>query len=368
MVSIDGAGETQSTVIYDHNFNIIKSINWPKSIGTFYSHVTKRLDLIPLQDEYVVMGLSSYGEDKFSNVLCDLHNSWEDNIETHGIPLAESWIEPAAIKQLSIIDNLVLEHTKQDVAASVQEFARKEILNIMREARKYGSRLVYSGGVAQNVVINSLVADMFDSVHISIAPNDGGSALGCAARSWSQETGGDKLIWTPYLGHDMENDINPKEVVDHLLSEQYCGVASGKAEFGPRALGNRSLIADVRFDVKNTVNAIKKRQQFRPFGPAILEEYADDYFRGHKNEYMQYTCKALHDYSSVTHVDGTARVQVVKKDCTSVFRKIIEEFYERTGIPMLLNTSLNIRGRPIVNDKKDARLFENKYKCKVFYE
>ena len=145
-----------------------------------------------------------------------------------------------------------------------------------------------------------------------------------------------------------------------------CGLAHGKAEFGPRALGNRSLIADVRYDVKDTVNEIKRRQKYRPFAPAILEEYAHEYFEGPMNEYMQYTSKALHDYKSVTHVDGTARVQIVKKDCESIFRKVIEEYYERTGIPMLLNTSLNIRGRPMVNDEHDAELWEQKYEVKVF--
>ena len=116
----------------------------------------------------------------------------------------------------------------------------------------------------------------------------------------------------------------------------------------------------------DTVNGIKRRQKYRPFAPAILEEYADQYFEGPMNEYMQYTSKALHDYKSVTHVDGTARVQIVKKDCPSIFRKVIEEYYERTGVPMLLNTSLNIRGRPMVNDEHDARLWEQKYKVKVF--
>jgi carbamoyltransferase len=164
----------------------------------------------------------------------------------------------------------------------------------------------------------------------------------------------------------MENDINPREVVDHLLSKQYCGIASGRAEFGPRALGNRSLIADVRHDVKDTVNTIKRRQKYRPFAPAILEEYADEYFEGSMNEYMQFTSKAKHDYKSVIHVDGTSRVQILRKDCTSVFRKIVEEFYDRTGVPMLLNTSLNIRGRPMVNDHHDAELFESKYDVKVF--
>ena len=151
-----------------------------------------------------------------------------------------------------------------------------------------------------------------------------------------------------------------------MLEHEYCGIASGRAEYGPRALGNRSLIADVRRDVKDTVNRIKRRQEYRPFAPAILEEFASEYFEGPMNEYMQYQSIAKHDYKSVTHVDGTARVQVVKKDCTSIFRKIIEEYYERTGVPMLLNTSLNIRGMPMVDKHKDAKQFSDLYNVPVF--
>ena len=114
------------------------------------------------------------------------------------------------------------------------------------------------------------------------------------------------------------------------------------------------------------MNKVKRRQKFRPFAPAILEEFADEFFEGPMNEYMQYVAKAKHDYKSVTHVDGTARVQIVKKDCKSVIRPILEEFYELSGVPMLLNTSLNVRGMPMCNHKYDGILFENKYNVKVF--
>ena len=131
-------------------------------------------------------------------------------------------------------------------------------------------------------------------------------------------------------------------------------------------MGNRSLLGDVRHNIKRGVNRIKKRQQFRPFAPAILSEFADEYFEGITNPYMQYVAKAKHDYSSVVHVDGTSRVQTVEPDCPSVLRRILEEYYERTGIPMLLNTSLNIKGQPIVDTWKDAVEFEKKYGVPVF--
>lgn len=370
MVSIDGVGELQTTVIYDKDFNLKKEVHWPKSVGLVYTTATQKLGLRALEDEYVTMGLASYGEDKFSDRLIQWYHSMGDTSmlveKGHQVDQKDGFRNRKFNEMLDLLRHYITKYSREDFAASVQEFARVIILDIMKEARVYGSKLAYSGGCAQNVVINSLLHDIFDDVHIAVEPTDGGSSLGAAAMSWNKATGKDKLIWTPYLGYDMHNEINPREVVDHLLSNQYCGIASGRAEFGPRALGNRSLIADVRHDVKDTVNTIKRRQKYRPFAPAILEEYADKYFEGPMNEYMQFTAKAKHDYNSVIHVDGTSRVQVLRKDCTSVFRRIVEEFYDRTGVPMLLNTSLNIRGRPMVNDHHDAELFESKYDVKVF--
>ena len=168
-------------------------------------------------------------------------------------------------------------------------------------------------------------------------------------------------------GYDEKSDINPARVASYLNSNFICGVINGKAEFGPRALGNRSLLADPRKDIKDTVNKVKNREKFRPFAPVILEEFSEEYFEGHKNEYMQYTCNAKHDYKSVTHVDGTARVQIVTKDSTSIIRQILEEFYNLSGIPMLLNTSLNVRGSPICNDKYDGKLFYSHTSVKVWH-
>ena len=194
------------------------------------------------------------------------------------------------------------------------------------------------------------------------SPGDAGSALGAAALVHKK-----KLKWKhPYLGYDINTSVNPKEVIQELLKNKVCGVANGRAEFGPRALGNRSLLGDPRYDIKDTVNKIKQRQKFRPFAPAILEEYANEYYEGPMNEYMQFVAKAKHDYSSVTHVDGTARVQVVKKDCGSVIRPILEEWYDRTGCPMLLNTSLNIKGMPMVDTWADAMEFSKLYNVQVF--
>lgn len=352
MVSVDGAGEVESMTIKDHNFNTLKTIRWPQSLGNLYSLVVRALGFQVMRDEYIVMGLAAFGEvdEYFYDVLHNAYNWFESEhgkrvwqiVDFEGTHICESGVSHKYVQYESRILHDAVKIKEEDAAATVQKFFEDEVMKIMREARKYGSKLVYSGGCAQNVVANSLIRPLFDDMHIAIAPNDSGSALGCAAYTWHKQTGGDRLIWTPYLGHNIDREINPKEVAKYLSENKVCGVANGRAEYGPRALGNRSLLADVRYDVKDTVNDIKRRHRFRPFAPAILSEYANEYFDGPMNEYMQFTSIAKHDYKSVSHIDGTARVQVVKPDCESVLRQILEEYYELTGVPMLLNTSLNI--------------------------
>ena len=216
------------------------------------------------------------------------------------------------------------------------------------------------GGCALNCLANSKIKGK--NIWSMPSPGDAGSSLGAAALVRKK-----KLLWkTPYIGYPILHGMYVNSVVDQLEKNRIVGVANGKAEFGPRALGNRSLLADPRWDIKDTVNDIKRRQRFRPFAPAILDEYADEYFEGPMNEYMQFVAKAKHDYKSVTHVDGTARVQIVKQNCGSLLRQILEEWYDRTGCPMLLNTSLNIKGEPIVNTWEQAEEWSRKYNVPVF--
>ena len=156
-----------------------------------------------------------------------------------------------------------------------------------------------------------------------------------------------------------------------LLRDKIVGVASGRAEFGPRALGNRSLLADPRGnDIKDKVNAIKQRQEFRPFAPVILEELASEYFDmptgWSDSQYMQTVarCKYPDLFPAIVHHDGTSRVQTVPKDGSGI-RQLLEKWFLMTDCPMLLNTSLNVKGEPIVNDRLDADRFEIKYGVKV---
>ena len=163
-------------------------------------------------------------------------------------------------------------------------------------------------------------------------------------------------------------------MVEHLLEHGVAGVCAGRAEFGPRALGNRSLLADPRDpNIKDKVNEIKKRQKFRPFAPSVLSEHAQIYFLTSTKEnydYMQYAvpCTKKHDIPSVVHVDGTSRVHTVSRESAehSPLRHILELWYQLTGCPILLNTSLNIKGMPMVNDLADSQMFEEKYNMKVF--
>jgi carbamoyltransferase len=336
-VVIDAIGEWDTASIWWKKKKVW-SMKYPQSLGLFYSAMTHYIGLKPNEDEHIMMGMAAFG-----NAFINMDYIFSQNLHR-------------GCKHIAIGAH---EH---NIAASAQRKLEEEIKKIMTRAKKYSNYLCYGGGVALNCVANTKIHNMFDKIWIFPNPGDAGSSLGAAAAYLDKPL----QFKHPYLGHHIRGEINVKEVVTHLLDHSYCGIANGGAEFGPRALGNRSLIADPRRDVKDTVNKIKRRQLFRPFAPAILEEYADEYFDGPMNEYMQYVAKAKHDYKSVTHVDGTARVQIVKPNCESVIRKILEEWYEQTKCPMLLNTSLNIKGKPMVNDAEDALLFEKKYGVKVF--
>jgi len=334
---IDAIGEWDTISIWNAKNNKMKKIRswkYPYSLGLLYSAITQRIGLKPNEDEYITMGMAAFGEPIY-NLEGQL---WKN---TH-----------------KGVGDLLPNSRPEDLAASVQDLYERELFKLVKMCPH--ENLVIMGGCALNCVANSKIKGK--NIWIMPASGDAGSALGAAALVRKQ-----KLEWkSPYLGTPILGGVEVKKVVAELQTKKIVGVANGRAEFGPRALGNRSLLGDPRHDIKDTVNDIKQRQKFRPFAPAILEEYADEYFDGPMNEYMQFVAKAKHDYSSVTHVDGTARVQVVKKDCSSIIRQILEEWYDSTGCPMLLNTSLNIKGRPMVNTLDDAKDFEEKYRVQVF--
>jgi carbamoyltransferase len=268
------------------------------------------------------------------------------------------------------IDSKYLQDLSEfDIAAGAQAIAEQLINSVMRRARNFGwsDNLVYMGGVALNCSANRNLGEYFDNIWIMPCPGDAGSSLGAAALAY-----GKQIHWTnAYLGCNIPGSYPVDDIVAGLLHNKIVGVASGRAEFGPRALGNRSLLADPRgTEIKDQVNEIKRRQQFRPFAPVILEEYVDQYFdmpRGFSNSrYMQTVAVCRHPefFPAIVHYDGSSRVQTVPADGSGI-RELLEKWYMMTGCPMLLNTSLNIRGEPVVNDRADADRFEQLYSVRV---
>ena len=352
VVVIDAIGEFDTISIwgaeYDKQnqarYKKLWSQSYPRSIGLFYSAITQRIGLHPLDEEYITMGMAAYGRPQYVEECRAL---LEDNLH---IGIDPSWLGQA---------------TNEDIAASAQVLIEELIYSVMRRAQEFGwsSNLVYQGGVALNCLANRKLGTYFENIWIMPCPGDAGNSLGVAALAH-----GRRLRWTDaYLGHEIPGEYPVRAVVDHLQSGRIVGVASGRAEFGPRALGNRSLLADPRGrNIKDQVNEIKRRQKFRPFAPVILAEHVHEFFhmpRGWSHSpYMQSvgTCRSPDLYPAVCHVDGTSRVQTVPADGSGI-RQLLEAWYARTGCPMLLNTSLNIRGQPMVNDRADADRFEQLY-------
>jgi carbamoyltransferase len=223
------------------------------------------------------------------------------------------------------------------------------------------------GGCALNCSANPIAYQYYNNVWIMPSPGDSGSSIGAVLAHKKKH-----IKWTgPYLGYDIGYKTSNAEIIDHLMREKLCGIARGRAEFGPRALGNRSLIADPRDpNIKSIVNNIKQRQQFRPFSPVILEDHVNDYFEmpTNRSPYMQYTvkCKKPKEYPGIVHADGTSRVQTLRFSDNPRFYTLLSLWYNKTNCPMLLNTSLNIKGQPMVNNENDCMDWQNQYEVKIF--
>ncbi len=365
VVVIDAIGELDTISIYrawydDQGHARYKRLwrqRYPHSIGLFYSAITKAVGLRPMEEEYITMGMAAYGS--------DLGAAWMRDRFIQDISRAEFRQNfHTGLDELTYVDI-----TREDLAASAQRVTEDMIKSIMRWAAKLTgeSNLVYSGGVALNCVANQHLGQYFRKIWIMPNPGDAGSSLGAAALAL-----GRPLKWrNAFLGHDIAGAYPVRALLDELVQNQIVAVASGRAEFGPRALGNRSLLADPRGPaIKDRVNEIKRRQRFRPFAPVILEELVDDYFVMPRNwyasPYMQTVALVRRPdlYPAISHVDDSARVQTVARDGSGI-RQLLEQWYLLTGCPMLLNTSLNIRGEPMVNDRADADRFENLYHVKV---
>lgn len=370
VVVMDAIGEFETYTVWEgkgDNLKKIYSQSYPHSLGLWYSAMTQRIGLKPNEEEYILMGMAAYGD--HYKYYKDVEDTFFKPVIDHTFKLRHN-LHRGCLWYKSQMDAYDHKHQPSqwayDIAAATQRVYEDKLYDLMLDIKQKGSskNLVFMGGCALNCKANTYIKDLWDNIWIMPNPGDAGSAIGAVLADRKKH-----IDWQgPYLGYDIGGQYNVEKIVDEIISRGLVGVAKGPAEFGPRALGNRSLLADPRtLDIKAKVNDIKQRQRFRPFAPAILEEHADKYFKGPKNESMQFTSRCLEpkEFPAIVHYDGTSRVQTVTKENNENFRLLLEHWYAKTGCPILLNTSLNIKGKPMVNDRYDALEWEKKYGVKV---
>ncbi len=408
LLSIDGSGDFTTTMIgigKGNSIEIIDSVDFPHSIGIFYTAFTQLLGFPHYGDEYKVMGLAPYGEAKYvdklqkvvqltGNGLFTLDLSYFRSATKGVISYGEDHI-PVVAPLFS--DKMVRDFGKprkkeeplsqyhKDMAASVQKLTELVIFHILNHLQKKTGfiNVCIAGGVAQNSVANGKISrnTAFQNIYIPSAGHDAGISMGAALYVQHHVVKAPRTppILTAYTGSRFYNEeieqllilrkikyrkLADEElyttVADRLVNGGVVGWFSGRAEFGPRALGSRSILADPRRnDAKDLLNAkIKRRETFRPFAPSILKEYVNEYFE--VNDVVPFMEKVFPirpekrvSIPAVTHVDGTGRLQSVDKDISPRYYALIEAFRKKTGIPILLNTSFN-ENEPIVNSPLEA--------------
>jgi carbamoyltransferase len=403
ILTIDGVGEWSTTSFgYAKNNSIMltNDIQWPHSLGLFYSAFTYFLGFKVNEGEYKLMGLSSYGTPKYYDLILDnlidvkddgsMHLNMKYFAFTHNKVMTNKKFS----ELFGILPKTKDEKTLQihfDIGASAQKVLEDIILKMANHVYKKTkmNNLCISGGVALNGVANYkiLKESLFDNIHIPPSPGDAGSAVGAAQylyyiyhkNSKSISKNNAELInENVYVGpsfsdaeitqfldsknihyESFDRESLLKKTAQLIADGNIVGWYQGKMEWGPRALGNRSILADPRReDMKDILNAkIKHRESFRPFAPSIMEEFASEYFEiDVPSPYMLMVApvKKPKDIPAVTHVDGTGRLQTVSKNTNSLYYDLILEFKKITGVPVIINTSMNVMGEPIVNTPEQA--------------
>lgn len=409
ILSIDGFGDFSSTMIAVGKGNQIKvldSVTYPHSLGIFYTAFTQFLGFPWYGDEYKVMGLSPYGEPKYvdrmkkivrllDNGLFELDESYFIH-STEGV--AMTWDNGAPFIGRIYSDRMIKEFGQprdkdetltqyhKDLAASVQKHCEDVIFHILNHLQKRTGlkNICIAGGVAQNSVANGKVLQLtdFENIYIPSAGYDAGTAIGSALWHYHQILGMERkyFVRDAYFGAQYSDDEIERELKEAKVNYKRCssdsetieqtaqiladgaviGWFQGRTEFGPRALGNRSvLVHPGRPDAKDLINSkIKRRESFRPFAPSILREYVNEYFEQEDDVYFmekvfQIRIEKRNGLPAVTHVDGSGRLQTVHKDVSPKYYALIDKFREKTGLPILLNTSFN-ENEPIVNHPKEA--------------
>jgi carbamoyltransferase len=356
-IVVDSVGEFKTLSVWDINegkYKCIHSNTYPNSLGLFYSSITDLLGLKAQEEEYIMMGMSAYGTDGSKKYYEFFKQNLFDSNNNLVVDLRRGC--------RSIFSKEEVEKNKFEIAKAAQEIYEDVIIDVVKKyinKTKY-KKVIMSGGCALNCTANSKILSLVDDMWIFPNPGDSGSSLGAALAYY----GNNIQLENMYLGKDSNSDIDVSDLVNHIKNHKMVGVIYGKAEFGPRAFGHRSILADPRIhDIKDIVNEVKGREKFRPFAPMILEEDFNEYFynigKSTSYPYMQYTfkCKFPEKYPGVIHIDGTSRVQTVNYKNKFVY-EILQKWKSETGCPMLLNTSLNIKGKPLLNTNKDSAEFK----------
>jgi carbamoyltransferase len=397
VITVDGVGELATTTIghgKGAQLTILKELHFPHSLGLLYSALTYYLGFKVNSAEYKVMGLAPYGEPKYMDQMHALVDVKDDgsfhlNMEyftyEYGLRMTGRNIE-RLFGQPTRTPESPLTQFHKDVARSLQELTNEIMLKLAMEAKRLtGSKnLCMAGGVALNCVANGkiLKANIFENIFIEPAAGDAGGALGAALAAWHRHYKQEKR-WTMehvYVGNAYSDDeirayldsqnIPYETFAESALLERTAellqgtnviGWFQGRMEFGPRSLGSRSIIADARNpeNWKKVNLKIKFRESFRPFAPTVLEEKVSQWFDlDRESPYMLLVADTLPDKRStipaVTHVDGSARIQTIRRNQNPKYYDLIKTFEQKTGCPVIINTSFNVRGEPIVESPKDA--------------
>jgi len=398
ILSVDGVGEWDTTVLASGKDNIIKrhsEVVYPHSLGLLYSTITAFLGFKPNEGEYKVMGLAPYGthlfhHKKFDELIKETEDGFELNMEYFSYHYSDKIMFNTKLSKLFGIPNRLSEEPINDIhkniSAALQYTYEKHFFRLLNKLYKKtkSKNLCLSGGCAYNGTANGKIQNRtpFKNIWIPPAPSDAGSAIGAALNYWNHITNDRKENKTPFLGpseklldivkivKDNEHKIFYEALSDEellpkvakLISEgNIIGWVRGQLEFGARALGNRSILADPRDpQMKKRVNmVVKKREGFRPFAPIVCYEDMKRFFTPNVEiPYMNQIVKVKQNHQTklpaITHTDGSARVQTLREDFNPKMYKLLKEYQKITKYPILLNTSFNLKDQTMVRDAQEA--------------
>jgi carbamoyltransferase len=403
IVTVDGVGEWATTTIgyaKDRKIVLDKEIRFPHSLGLLYSAITAYLGFDVNDAEYKVMGLAAYGDPKpFKNKMDELVELFEDgSYAINQKYFCYTGSDRMYNKKLELLfgyptrsPEAPMERHYENIAAALQAKLEEVMFHILNHGyKKYRKKnLCLAGGVALNSVANGKILQKtpFNNLYIPPDPGDGGGAMGAVLYYWCQYLGLklEEKTFFPSLGpaftdSQIETVLNIhhlnyeklssdkiicEKVSALLVKQKIIGWFQGRMEWGPRALGSRSILASAATnEMKDIINAkVKHREMFRPFAPVILKEYVHQYFQADSPlpepcKFMLFVYpfkpKGIKEVPATVHVDHTGRLQVIERNDNSLYYDVIQAYYQKTGTPVIINTSFNVRGEPIVCTPVDA--------------